>query len=808
MTARAVIIGIDDYAFKPLTTAVNDALAFQAALLKHKLVAAADVTLFTSPAVPGSTTRPTQPAVKDAIKKIRDNRKDDDVLYFYFAGHGIQFYGDFAQTEVRTAVITADFQDFSDGSEMLDVNELVDVLREDGPAQQFYFIDACRNLPYEKPPKVASLNLAPERLGPRAQAVLYSVSPRGTAVATIDGLGVMTSALVRALDGEGLAAEPDDVTGDYRVTALSVAAEVKRAVSLELAKLKGWTLVYNRPEYDPRGPDPKPMRQNLQLNDRPLKVVVDPPGPHTALTLSVRLGGLILRRWESNPPDVGPPSFDPALPRRLYGVVVERCDGVAHPMPAAIDLRTDETVTITIRPAGGGPQGAAVAVQAKKAATGVVANAGFGGAASALALGVDEAARRAAPAIGHLAVPLRGTLVAEAREPVAVVTITGRQSSFHVACNQRLEQMVPPGLYEVSFRIGTRVFSRAEVYVGDGEIVTVTPQAGDSPLEQALVDAGQASSVTPSESVGPMQGAVLPTLIPLLALKTFDHDGVFLGASHIAPIYRIAAGASAVVVVVAYDGDIDDDALKQLDSVRATSTTQVLDGAALHAPVWLRPFVGRGGSAFRDAGLARIRHAVLPSIGRSFGLRIDALGWPPLELTAATLPDRITVVGVVVHPDGAIDVSQNLLLVPGRAPHAKEREPRFVRDLQLGQQLFAAGELGKTKESAFFVQSLLYAKWTDPVLGCMGLHAARNSDFAGNRVPASLLSLAADNLERHFGMLADVQCLNGHVPGGDPLLLASLRAIADIHPVARARFEELAARVLPKQPWVCFWRDP
>ncbi len=805
MTARAVIIGIDDYASMPLTTAVNDAVAFRAALLKHGLVAAADITLLTSPAAPGAI-RPTQHAVKDAIKAIRDNKKDDDVLYFYFAGHGIQFYGDFAQTQGRAAVLTADFQDFSDGSEMLDISELLDLLGEDGPPQQFYFIDACRNLPYDKPPRVASLNLVPERLGPRAQAVLYSVSPRGTAVAAIDGLGVMTSALLRALDGEGLAAEPDDVNGDYRVTSPSIAAEVKRVVGNELAKLKNWTHVYNKPEYVTRGPETKPLRERLPLDERPLKVVVEPPGPHAELAISVRLGNIILRRF-SSPPDAGPPAFGPALPRRLYGVVVERSDGVAFPIPAAIDLRTDEAVTISIAAPGSPPPPGAIVSVKPKDVTGVVVSsiAGVGDIAVNAANAVLKAAI-VAPAIGHLAAPLRGTLIAEAREPVAVVTITGKQSAFRTARNQRVEENVPPGLYEVSFRIGNRVFSRADVYVRDGETVTVTPQAGDSPLEQALLRAGQSQVVTPSESVGPMQGALLPTLLPLLALKTFDHDDVFLGRSQISPVHHLAAGSSAVAVVVAYDGDLDKDALRQLDSVQVTTTRQVLSGAALHPPVPLRPFVGQGGSAFHDDGLARVRQAVFPLSERSFGLRIDADGWPPLEMTAATLPDRVTVIGIVVHPDGAVDVSQNLLLVPRRGTHEKEREPRFVRELQLGQQLFAAGELGKTADSAFFVESLLYAKWTDPVLGCMGLHAARSDNFA-RHVSPDLLVTAANNLDRHFGELVDVQCLNRRAPRGDPLLVASLRTAELFDPLTRRRFEDLAARALPQQPWVCFWTE-
>lgn len=62
MRSAAVIVGIDRYAQYPLTSCVNDGVAFRDALVRLGLVAAADTTILTSPPVAGGP-----PAVRSNI---------------------------------------------------------------------------------------------------------------------------------------------------------------------------------------------------------------------------------------------------------------------------------------------------------------------------------------------------------------------------------------------------------------------------------------------------------------------------------------------------------------------------------------------------------------------------------------------------------------------------------------------------------------------------------------------------------------------------------------------------------------------
>jgi len=182
----------------------------------------------------------------------------------------------------------------------------------------------------------------------------------------------------------------------------------------------------------------------------------------------------------------------------------------------------------------------------------------------------------------------------------------------------------------------------------------------------------------------------------------------------------------------------------------------------------------------------------------------------------------VTVITLTFRPDGSFDLSQNLLRIPGA--HYDELVTnigygRTLRDLQLGQRLYDGGELVERAQGSQLLTDLLYAKWTDPVLGCMGYFAGLDTGLIG----ADLLEAAARNLYHYFGDSADAcvihglafpeqrdQALSGLLDANAlPLLARSAaelaryaleRKFAD-HPVV-----ELSRRVIPGQPWLMSWQ--
>src|SRR2546428_13478882 len=81
-----------------------------------------------------------------------------------------------------------------------------------------------------------------------------------------------------------------------------------------------------------------------------------------------------------------------------------------------------------------------------------------------------------------------------------------------------------------------------------------------------------------------------------------------------------------------------------------------------------------------------------------------------------------------VHPDGSLDLAQNILPLPGVPNDMPVPQPtygRMLRDLQIGQKLFQSGQLAEYADRGPFdsLGELFYAKWTDPILSCMAYFA-------------------------------------------------------------------------------------
>ena len=128
MNRVAVIIGIDDYAGRPLTSAVNDALAFRKCLIDHRLVAEDKIDLLTSPPHNQNALPATAKNIRDVLYKYYVNGSDLDRFYFHFAGHGLLAYSNSAKTRMRTALLPSDVQDLDkDGALLIDFTELMDV---------------------------------------------------------------------------------------------------------------------------------------------------------------------------------------------------------------------------------------------------------------------------------------------------------------------------------------------------------------------------------------------------------------------------------------------------------------------------------------------------------------------------------------------------------------------------------------------------------------------------------------------------------------------------------------------------------
>lgn len=731
MRSAAVIVGIDRYAQYPLTSCVNDAVAFRDALVRLGLVAAADTRILTSPPVAGGP-----PAVRSnitaALLPFYQDPQKVDRLYFYFAGHGLLTYSDAAHTQASTVLVPEDVTDLKNqGNLLINLDELANLFRRRGPAEQFFFIDACRDIPERDFTSIGPLGWTGLQPGPeRAQAVLFAVAEQGQARSQQQGMGVMSRHLLDALDGQGLARDFSDKDSQYVVTAQSLRDYVRQRVLETLSTMPLWKQQYSLPLL--RDPDPKPgpirMLPQPGVSQLTVHVIPDVAWNQTDVSVWLRIAKLPIS-W---PPTLNhrPATVEP----QRYTVRATSAAGQAEPEQQFVDARENGEATIRI---GTQPFTAASPVE--------------DGIAPAMVRSVPRPDPPPTSDDGPT-----GTMVASTREPEVGIEIVRLDPPYsRYTARHEMTADLPVGPYRVTFKLGDEVISQADTFVGENEVVTAEPTVSVSPLAQELLQSGRESTaVQVSESIGPIQADVLGTVLPIIGIKPFDlkHElfGQFEGV--VPPVDPLVYRMRPLSLVVAIDGN-----------QWSSPPSQVLDRVtwrirtANPAREKLLPLLSD------NPGFRRIGLGLAPAPRGSFQVEIESPDFGRLLVPCAGLPKRATVVSMRVHPDGSLDLAQNILPLPGVPTDMPVPQPtygRMLRDLQLGQKLFQSGQLAEYADRGPFdnLGELFYAKWTDPILSCMAYFAWQQAIAAhqpGAPAGAGLLRDMAYNLREYFGDLPD-----------------------------------------------------
>lgn len=231
MANWAVVIGIDQY-WKPeacLKGAVRDALKMREWLLDPQGggVLPKNLALLLAP-TPGAPfplelkyDLPTRTNIRRKLEDLIQHSITDgggERFYFYYAGHGLLSRINF---ENESAITTADFDDLNTDNSIT-LGSLYERIKAVPIRDQFFFFDACRNIPWKREIKLGEYPVPgglPVSQAPN-QYVLYATSPGLTAAemryAGNEG-GAFTDALLRGLGGAGSAKVWDANTQEYLV---------------------------------------------------------------------------------------------------------------------------------------------------------------------------------------------------------------------------------------------------------------------------------------------------------------------------------------------------------------------------------------------------------------------------------------------------------------------------------------------------------------------------------------------------------------------------------------------------------------
>lgn len=481
MNVTAIVVGVNAYERVPLTSAVNDAVAFRRSLIDLSLARPEEVTLLTSPLVSDASEPATYDAIRSRLMNLYFQGDDVERLIFYFAGHGMLAFSDPAMSQADTAILPVDVVDVEkDARNLIHLSELRGYMRLAGPQEQLYFIDACRDLPYKKLPAWSGLGWGPRDPSfPRRQATLYAVAELGKAVG-IANQGLMTRRLIEALNGTGTAVDYDLERDSYVITMQSVRNYVRRKVAIDMGQdLISPALAL--PSLDKEDPAPSPIRRVTAPPQRPLTVHIEPSTASKVTTVRIGLGGsAVVQSW--------PPLRNHAtvmLDPRPYRLAAEATIGIADPRSCLLDVReTDET---TVRVTERRPRQPVTSIE------------------SGVPSGVEKVNRRRVwldpPPIEEAVINVN------ARDEVIGIDVSGLEPPYSQYQGVGiLSRSVAPGSYRVNFRFGPEQLSATEVYVAAGERVSV--------------DAGMDEILSRRAPNGRLSGEEMQ----ILALSLFDDD--------------------------------------------------------------------------------------------------------------------------------------------------------------------------------------------------------------------------------------------------------------------------------------------
>jgi len=747
----AIVVGVDDYAQSPLEAACDDARNFADAIVRLELVPRENVTLLLSPRDRDTGDRSDGTAERDSIRRAleplyRESEKCSR-LFFYFAGHGLLAHKDAVHARTESAIMPADVKSLSsDGDKVIVLDELLERFDLNGPEEQFWFIDACRDLGYDEP-SVGNIGWAAEDpVGERRQAVLWAVPKQGQAIDTGEGFSTMTQHLVTALER---AVEFVEDHGRWAVTARSVHRYVQNRVAQQVKKLELWERRLMVPRLDHEEPAVEPIRFVPEPHRQTVTVHVVPEDAAPPVTeIEVGLGGGVA------PFEVWPPNSNHAtveLLPRVHWLDARAAGRRVRPDRYKLDVR-DDPQEVTIMVDDGAAWDAKIPPDQPDAAQ----------VFTPVRPAVPEATQRrvrGGPA-GETEWP-KGQLSAKADAREIAIEVSGLESPYYeIRELGELRDSLPAGPYRVDFKLGPELLSTAELSVGPGSELRVS------------------------------QGG-----------RVRERGGAALALAGIAPFSEHEIDADSfsgrpLSVVVSLEGEWREPRATVLERVRVEAGFE----HATAEPLDL---------AHRVAS-----RALTTAPEEPFAVVVESPDVGHIELASASLPNRATVVTLRLRSSGAIDVTHNLLRLPDRS-YQNEPNPdipyaEMVATLQSAQQLYKSGDLGEVRTGR--IVDLLYGKWTDPILGCMGFYAGRRQQESF----PSLMEEAVHNLAHYFGTVPDVQVVSAIALGDPtrldqildqgvlPLLGASTRELAaraeergdSEHPVVQA-----ARRISRDQPW-------
>jgi hypothetical protein len=680
MANWGLVIGVDAYPQAPrlnLRGAVRDALAMAELLLEGPtplLEGPERLLLLLSPAAQSPQPRAELPVygratVANITKAVREVAgKAGERLYVYFSGHGILAPG----STNGEAILPEEYEP-QVTTQSIEVAGILAYLRTAGCREQFVFLDACRNVPFEGNFQVGRFAQIPEagRVRPDVEQYVFLATSRGVTANELrmkenEEGGVFSGALVRGLRGEGAAKRYDPDGGRYLVTVGRLLEFVQGEVRETVRRLA----------LAPEGAFPQAPRLGGEhgSTETVVRVVAAAGMPAVQMGFAVSPGAaqerarleVIGDRFESTLQPPVAPGTRVAVPPGDYRVRGWARGYQAKRTSWAVEAYGDTTVALTFASGGAGEM------------------------AVGLAAGDDDFQPRPVSRLGE---ERRGALVARTLDPLGVVRVVDHRNRVKGEGRQRVElRELAPGVYrcQVLAPGGVGVEELVAVEAGEREEVLLDAPAGaEGGVMAELQRVGEIRvnrdrSLRVVDSWGEMLGAPAAALLDVPGLLAMAEAARLVGQV-LAPMERV------VRLGVELWGELAP------DSPEAALQLTVADeegGALRRATVRTWPVAGERPAAGRELGAGKAE-----SVGWLAGkvepgthlLELEGAAGERLVMAAPVLAGWVT--AVVLHRAGGGATTGSCFFLRERG--GGEGDVLLQRRLRLAQRFLESGGYGE-----------------------------------------------------------------------------------------------------------------
>jgi Caspase domain len=726
----AVVIGVDRYWSKhaSLKGAVRDALRMREWLLDPHggNVPEQNIALILSPNAGSDPGVKAPEATRDAIiTSIADllklSKGEGERLYFFYAGHGLT-----ARVNQRdeNALVCADFSDVLT-TNSLALRSLWEFFETVQFQDQFFFVDACRNIPWENVEfEVGRWPLPRKRdpgLPPAQQFILYATSPGLRAQELTEAgneRGAFTDVLLDGVRGSGKSKAWSSEAQNYQVRWERLVDYVKGELEerrLEVGQGPAQEVFQIPQDAGARGVAGRERNPALAefaadaFPDETLRIRLTPEEVVSVAAVTVLDETAEPVATKEQIPGL-PVEF--SLPPRTYALhatAPEYDKAVARP-PVELYAPCEIPLGLTRAQPVESPNG------------------GDGAATR----GLENA---------------RAKLMIQTSDPLAPIEVADQAGQVLEVSAGRVSLLdLDPGFYRVRLVVPGSPTGEQLVELGPGEEETVhleAPAAAE-PVQDLVETIGAPvhddNTVEASTSAGPIAAPELSTILTLAAGAALTG-----GVEEAESLTRLGLGEARKTLDAAAESGLY--VVVGHASTDADATKQYFDGLKLRFWQIGQPVPQSASSAQVCAGAPAVAEFAASAEANAYWFSLQAPGAKPIVVALALLPKRLTLLTIEVQPE----LTKIFQYLPSLAPDTTASGD-VLRRIELLERVLLDGRLDAGHEVA---QGLLARQLANPLAGCLAgyfyLRAGR----------ANELESAAKNLTTRFPGLSDVHVIKG-----------------------------------------------